>query len=294
MKKLIPITLILFLVLLVNNAFSQVQPDSANLVRIETIDGNEYIGLLQAEDSLQVEINTKLLGKIVIPRATIKLMSHIEPTSIKSGKLWGENSQSSRYFWSPNGYGLKKGEGYYQNIWVFWNQASVGVTDYFSIGAGIVPLFLFAGTSTPVWITPKFSIPVVKDKLNLGAGAIVGTVIGESSSGFGILYGLGTVGNRNNNLTLGLGYGFAGGQGTSSPIVTLSGMLRVGPRGYLLTENYYFSTADGSVFLLMFGGRTVTRKIGFDYGLVIPAGADMDTFVAVPWLGFTVPLGKKY
>ncbi len=66
----------------------------------------------------------------------------------------------------------------------------MGVTNYFSIGAGIVPVFLFGGGATPVWITPKFSIPVVKDKFNVGAGALVGTVLGASGTGFGLLYGL--------------------------------------------------------------------------------------------------------
>jgi len=58
--------------------------------------------------------------------------------------------------------GLHKGEGYYQNIWVFWNQASFGVTENFSLGFGIIPLFLFggeAGQYSPIWVVPKLSYP---------------------------------------------------------------------------------------------------------------------------------------
>ena len=278
--------------LFANHAFSQAQPDSANLRRVETIDGNEYIGLLMAEDSVHIELQTPLLGRITIPRTSIKSISQIESSSMKGGKLWFENPQATRYFWSPNGYGLKKGEGYYQNIWVLWNQASVGVTDYFSVGAGLIPLFLFGGTSTPAWIVPKFSIPVVKDKFNIGVGAIAGTILGEGS-GFGIVYGLGTIGDRNNNLTLGFGYGYAGGEWASKPLITISGMVRLGPRGYLLSENYFIGLGNTNLALLSFGARTIIKRAGLDYGLFFPVSSDIGTFIAIPWLGFTLPFGRK-
>jgi hypothetical protein len=54
---------------------------------------------------------------------------------------------------------MNKGEGYYHNFMVFINQATYGVTDNISIGGGLVPLFLFGGL-TPVWITPKVSVPI--------------------------------------------------------------------------------------------------------------------------------------
>jgi hypothetical protein len=247
---------------------------------------------MASEDSVNVVLETALMGKVTIPRTSIQSITWLKPSSLKSGKLWAGNPQSTRYFWSPNGYGLKKGEGYYQNIWVLWNQASVGVTDYFSIGAGIVPLFFFGGTSTPVWITPKFSIPVVKDKFNLGVGALAGTVLGEGA-GFGIVYGLGTVGNRNNNVTLGFGYGFVDGEWAKKPMITLSGMTRVGPRGYLLTENYFIGTSDESLLIISAGGRTITKKGGIDYGLLFPISSEIGTFIAIPWLGITIPFGKK-
>ena len=294
MKNLLHLSLLLIFCALANRSMSQVKPDSSNLIRVETLDGNDYLGVLLAEDSLKVEIETAILGKIVIPRTSIKVMSPVRPSDIKAGQLWAENTQATRYFWSPNGYGLKKGEGYYQNIWVFWNQASVGVTDYFSIGAGIIPLFLFGGASSPVWLVPKFSIPVVKDKFNLGVGALTAVVLGEENIGFGLVYGLGTVGNRNNNLTLGLGYGYASGEWASTPVITLSGMARVGPKGYLVTENFYIGVADDYMLLIMLGGRTVTKKVGIDYGLVIPRTSEMDGFIGFPWLGLTIPFGKKY
>ena len=264
-----------------------------NLISIETVDGNEFVGEIIEENPLSIVLKTQKLGEITISKSDIKSRKEVDIQQIKDGKLWFTNPQSTRYFWSPNGYGLKKGEGYYQNIWVLWNQCSYGVTDNFSLGAGIIPGFLFGGASTPIFGTAKFSIPIKKDKINLGGGAIFGTVLGEENTGLGIFYGLTTFGSPDNNVTFGMGYGFAGGEWASSPIVNLNGMFRITNRGYFITENYYISADGENLIVLMLGGRWIIKKAALDYGLVIPAGADIGTFVAIPWLGFTIPLGNK-
>lgn len=168
----------------------------------------------------------------------------------------------------------------------------MGLTDYFSLGAGIVPLFIFAGTATPVWVTPKFSIPVVEDKFNVGVGALTGAVIGESNSSFGILFGSATFGSKDKNLTLGLGYGFAGGEWANTPAINISGMLRTGPRGYLITENYYLGLDGESLAILSFGGRRIVKKMSIDFGGFIPISSDVP-FLIIPWLGISVPIGNK-
>ena len=292
MKRLIRLTTILLLCMLAKHGLTQTQPDSTKLCRIETIDGNEFVGIAISQDIEKVVVETSLLGKITINRNKIKSITWLKPQSVKSGRLWYDNPQSTRYFWTPNGYGLKKGEGYYQNIWVLWNQASIGVTDNFSIGAGVIPLFLFGSSVTPVWIVPKFSVPVVKDKLNLGAGAILGTVTSAGGT-FGIAYGLATLGDRNQNLTLGLGYGFADGTWASNPVVTLGGMARISPNFYLLTDNYYLGFGSDYMVIVSVGGRSIIRRAAIDYGLFIPRSTGMGSFVGIPWLGLTIPFGKS-
>jgi hypothetical protein len=272
-------------------AYSQEKNDS--MYRVETVDGNEYIGKIISRDSEGITLLTQQLGEIKIKNADIKKMSAISGVKLHDGRLWLDNPQASKYFIAPSGYGLKKGEGYYQNVWIFFNQFSYGLTNYFSIGAGIVPLFLFAGAETPVWINPKFSIPVVKDKFNVGVGVLAGTVIGLENSGFGILYGTGTIGSRDRNMSIGLGYGFSDGGLSKSPTFTLAGMYRTGPRWYLLTENYYIGISEDPLAVISIGARYVTRRLGIDFGLFIPFQSDMGGFVAGPWLGINVPFGKR-
>lgn len=293
LKRLFLFIFCLALCFFAHTSHAQQVQDTTALYRIQTLDGNEYIGSILEQNEEFILLRTSNIGEITIARKSIKSMVVVERGQQVGDEFWLENPQATRYFWQPNGYGLKKGEGYYQNVWVFFNQASVGITDNISLGAGVVPLFLIEGTSTPAWITPKFSIPVVENRFHLGAGALVGSVIGEDNAGFGILYGIGTLGTRDRNASLGVGYGYAAGKLAKNPTITFSGMYRTGKNGYLLTENYIISVEDESLVLLMFGGRRIIRSVGLDFGLFAPFSSEMDTFIALPWLGFTVPFGNK-
>jgi hypothetical protein len=266
--------------------------DSTRTFRIETKDGNIYTGSIISEDQLILVLRTDRLGEIRIQKTEIKSRTELKEVTKVGGRIWLPNPQSSRYFWAPNGYGLAKGSSYYQNIWILYNQASIGVADNFSIGAGVLPLFLFAGAPTPVWIVPKVSIPVVKNTFNIGTGAFLGTILGSESGIFGLLYGTTTFGSRDKNVSLGLAYGFAQDQWMDIPIFNFSCMIRYSPGGYFITENYAISSDGEMLVLISLGGRTIIRNIGIDYSLWIPFGAG-NPFVAIPFLGVTIPLGSK-
>jgi hypothetical protein len=268
------------------------QSVSDTLYKVTMRDGNEYIGKIISRDEKSIRIDTKQVGEITLKLVDIARMEAIDEKKMVKGEYWADNPQSTRYFFSATGYGLKKGEGYYQNVWIFFNQAAVGITENFSLGAGTVPLFLF-GEATPVWITPKFSIPIVKDKVHLGIGSLLGAVIGAESDNatFGLLYGSATFGSRDKNISAGIGWGFAEGEFGELPTLNLSFLNRVSKNWYIVSENYYFS-GSSSVGVLSFGARWVPKVVGIDFGLVAPVG-DIDGFALIPWLGFTVPFGKK-
>lgn len=292
MNKLNPLILLIFILfLLTQTSLAQIEEDTTRY-RIQTSDGNEYIGIIRYQDLEITRLETENIGEITIQNRNIIRQTLVDETRIVFGRYWFDNPQATRYFFMPNGYGLKKGEGYYQNVWILFNQAALGVTDNFSVGAGMIPLFLFAGTPTPFWISPKFSFPVVNDKINIGAGALLGTVIGEGQSGFGVLYGITTIGSTDKNLSLGIGWGFGGGEVANTPTISISGMLRTGARGYILSENYYINTGTEHVALVSFGGRRLIGKIGLDFGALIPFNRDIRSFVIVPWLGLTAPFGS--
>ena len=284
---------ILLFVIISQKSYGQ----SADTVRycIETIDGNVFIGSLQSSDSTQFIINTGEYGIVKVNINKVDKIYQIVSSKPGTKEYWHRNIQAARYFWAPNGYGLQKGEGYYQNYWVLFNQVSYGFTDYFSAGFGMMPLFIFGGAPTPIWVTPKFSIPVVKNKFNVGVGGLFGAVIGEDGTSFGLAYGTSTFGSRDLNMSVGFGWGYTGESWANTPLINVSGIARVGRKGgYIMTENYFINfNGDDFIALISFGGRNLINSISIDYGLFIPISNELDSFFAFPWLGITIPFQKK-
>lgn len=290
MQKSIFFVVALLSLLLLKTQHSFAQRIDTVVYQVHTNDGNLFTGKIILKDSAAVIFKDRNIGEITLKNNIIK---DIKPITVdKKVGLLKENMQDTRYFWSPNGYGLKKGKGYYQNVGVLFNQASVGLSNYISMGAGAMPLFLFAGTASPVWLVPKVSIPIVPNKLNMGTGALLGVVAGEDNSVFGITYAVATVGSREANITFGAGWAFADGEWANSATYNLNGMFRVSDKGYLISENYFIQLSNETLSLVSFGGRTVWPKISLDYGLVFPISESTSSFLAIPWIGFMVPFGS--
>ena len=169
MKKLAILLLLGCLFFPSQDIYCQEEPDTTSMYSITMSNGNKFMGSIKSQNPTHIELSTNI-GTLLLPRKDIKSIHIINENQIKQGRFWYPNLQATRYFFAPNGYGLKKGEAYYQNVWIFFNQFSVGIVDYFSIGAGFVPTFLFGGAPTPVWIVPKVSVPIIKDKLNFTIG----------------------------------------------------------------------------------------------------------------------------
>jgi len=268
---------------------AQDAPD--RLFRVETVDGSVFTGSLVHEDEETIVLLTESLGEITLRRVNIRSMTEIEPSRVRDDGYWFENPQSTRYFFAPNAIGIRSGTGYYQNAWILFNNVNWGVTDYFSIGAGAMPLFLF-GVPTPLWILPKVSVPLVAGRVYVGGGAMLGGLVGEDSYSAGLLYGVATVGDRDRNVTVGFAYGYGGGEVSNTPVINVSGMARLSRTMYVVSENYFVSDADDFDGLLSIGLRWARESVAIDFGLFRPL-ADTDDLIALPWLGVTLPIGGR-
>ena len=291
MKKYKIILVALFLVVGFAFIVDELYAQAEEFVRIETTEGNVFIGRIIAEDEQSITMRIESVGEIRIERRNILSITKIDPDRIRDGKYWYPNPQATRYFFAPNAIGIKKGEGYYQNAWILFNNVNYGITNNFSLGGGLVPLFLFGSPGTPVWLLPKVTFPVSEDKFHLGAGAMVGGLVGVDSELGGLVYGVGTLGNRDKNLTMGVGYGFVGDEVAKQPLINVSGMIRTGRRVYLISENY-FVFESGVNGIVSFGARWTAETIAVDFGLFMPL-EDTGSFIGLPWLGVTIPFGRN-
>ena len=215
--------------------------------RIETMQGTSFTGTLISMNLTALEFDAKELGTIKLERAQIRLAELQRPVAAGGRKDYYDIGNGNRLFFAPTGRGLRKGEGTLQDVSVYFLGVNYGITDNFSVG-GYMSIIPFIGLDDQfIAITPKFSFPV-SDKVHFGAGLLYVRTPNfdgnDGSSGAGIGYGALTYGGADNNLTLGLGYGFVTGDIGSTPIIQVGGQTRISRRVSLISENYII--ADGS------------------------------------------------
>ena len=267
-------------------------PDSLPQRLVRTRDGNEFLGTVVQETGDTLTLQTTGYGLVRIPNAQIRRSRTLAPNAAKSGTLWFDEPLDSRYFLGTNAFGLRAGEGYYQNVWISLNQADVGLNDYFSVGCGSVPLAIFGGL-LPIWVTPRASVPILKDRLHLGGGGLLGSIFApyaESRASFGYLYGQATWGKRDANITLGGGYTYSNGVWGEQPVLSLSAMYRAGKKLAIITENYRFSAGRDRVLVFSGGVRVIGKFVSLDAALVLLGTAD--GVFGVPLLSIATPFGS--
>lgn len=269
--------------------------------QVETTGGQTLIGTLVSEDTAEVVLDTQAHGRVTLDRANVESMEEIDPARIQDGEYWFENPQSTRYFFAPNAIGIPKGQGYYQNTWIpqapgflLFNDVNYGVSDNLSVGAGTVPLFLFGADVFPILFLPKLSVSVPQSNLHFAGGAVLGGVLGaEGSGGVGLVYGTSTVGTRDHNATLGIGYGYTDGGFSDAPVINVSGMTRIGRTMYLISENYYSPAWEGALEggVLSIGIRWAPENFAVDFALSRPLQEAVNV-IGIPLLGVTIPFGQ--
>ena len=261
------------------------QFDSTKSYLIKLTDGTNFFGKVLETTSTSVIMQTKSVPRIEIPLAQIKEVDVIQSTNIKNGAYWFPNPHATRYYYSPSAISLKKGEGYYQNTYLFLNSVHYGVTNNISVGGGIEFISTFTGNPI-LYVTPKISFKVA-DQFYAGAGVLLASLpdVDESGRGAaGIGYGIGTYGNAENNVTVGLGYGFIRDEMAKQPVITISGMTRISKKASLVSENWI---VPGTAFF-SYGVRFFGEKISVDLALVNNADIAQELPIGIPFVSVAI------
>lgn len=279
--------------------FGQKKEEQPKHVQLEMRDGNTVQGKLITRHGDTVVIETATLGTLNLNIKNIKSITVLDAKRLKDGEYWFENPHATRGFFAPTGYGLRKGEGYYSNIYLFLNSISYGFTDNFTVGAGGDAFTIFSGNAPLLmYITPKFSFQA-GDNFSYGVGVLAASIGGgifsfngnSKRSSTGIVYGVGTYGSRDNNISLALGYGYSGNDWAKRPVSTISGQYRIARKVGLMTENYILP----DVFFGATGARFMNANFSFDLGILYGSGFDSGSTAVspIPFLGVAFPFGHK-
>ena len=265
--------------------------DTTQIWLVRTTDGNDFIGRIVVKNTESLVLMTQNIGQVTIPKNQIEQMRPIKSDRIVDGKLWLENPLPNRYFLGPNSIGLKKGQGYYQNIWVFFNQVTFTPADNFSLGLGTVPIL--GGDGLPFWIAPRLSLPLDGRDGNvyLGFGGLIGGVIGPDGGIGGYLYSNIALGSKDTNFGVGLGIANDGEEWGDRPAITFGGMHRASRRLYIIGESFVVRFDGNFEGFGLFGVRTMGRYMAFDFGLIFPIGVAAEDTVLLPWVGASIPFG---
>jgi hypothetical protein len=255
-----------------------VVPDSSHLQIVTLTDGSTIFGRIVTVSADTVSLQTGA-GTMQLSVKAIRDVRLISTDDVREGEYWFPNPNSTRLFFAPTGQQLKQGEGYFSDYELVFPGVAFGVTDNISIGGGI-SLIPGSGSDQIYYVTPKIGFSP-SDKVHLATGVLFA---GTSGGTGGIYYGVGTFGDGNASVTVGGGYGFAGGKIQSKPVGMLGGEYRIGRRLAVVTENYLLPVSENSL-LYSFGFRFLGEKLTTDLALANVSGNNSNT-IGIPYVDF--------
>ena len=259
-------------------------PDSDLVQILHLKDGSRLMGRITVIRENEIDFKTDL-GVLTVPIANIKKIREVPASSIKEGKYWFPNPNSTRLYFAPTGRMLRKGEGYFADYYLLFPGIAYGVTDNISIGGGMSLIPGIGLDDQMFFFTPKIGLKAART-LSFAAGALLVNVPdmddGESTL-VGIVYGVGTFGTLDKSFTAGLGYGFAEGDFAEKPMVMLGGEIRFARRMSFVTENWIFPGLDEP--LVSYGVRFIGEKLSVDLAFINLIGENA-IFPGVPYIDF--------
>jgi hypothetical protein len=266
--------------------FSHLIIPDENSVQILTLeDGSTILGRITEIKAKEIVFKSDI-GDMTIPRSKIEKIELVSKSSIKKGKYWFENPNSTRLFFSPTARMLKKGDGYFSDYFILLPGVAYGVTDNITIGGGVSLVPWVDPNDQVIYFTPKIGMKA-SPNTNFAAGALIIALpeVDDESPVVGILYGVGTFGSADGGLTAGFGYGFVDGQVADKPMFMIGGEKRFARRISFVSENWILPGVDDP--LISYGFRFFGEGISVDLGLFNTMGDNL-FFPGFPWVDFVV------
>lgn len=265
---------------------AQKSDDHDEPVRVELNDGSSLIGTVISKDDDHIVFRTTGGVESTIPHEQIRSTEELAGRII-DGRYVRFDPNRTRLFFAPTARPLQQGHGYFAAYEVFFPFVSYGATNMLSLAGGMsliptAPLGMF-------YIAPKVTV-LQEGTTDVALGTFVGTVrerfSEDTAATFGVLYGMTTLGSEVRALSVGLGFAFAEGEVSSSPVVMLGGETQLSNSIKLVSENYILFSEPQEP-LLSGGVRFFGEQLAADFGLfTTPSLLERGGFPFFPWLGF--------
>ena len=277
-------------------AINELVVDSTVVYQFDLLDGGRLMGTVQALEGEAIVVHTRDVGDVRVEKKRIERVTRMSEAATATGRYWFENPHGTRYLFSSSAIPLRKGEGYYQNTYLLLNSVAVGVTNNISVGGGIELLSMFVRDSPgPIFfLTAKGGGKVAKD-LYLGGGALYTSIPADFDDGsegervgVGLLFTQATYGNLDHQVTGSVGWAYGEGDIAQRPVLTLSGLTRVGRKIALLSENWFVPDDIGYYAVFSYGVRFMGESIAVDLAFLNNSDIAEGIVIGIPWVDFVV------
>lgn len=282
------------LILFSGNVFAQkkITGEVSKTYLVTLNDGSTVSGKLLSITDNEVVIQSGTIGDVRLQKENIKTMTPVSSFDEKESGIWFTNPNPTKYLIGNSAIPLQKRTGYYQNTWIFLNSFSYGITDNISITGGFEIFSILAAGEGPFafFINPKVSFKVAEN-FYAGANILYANTIRtiDDFGGLGTLNGFATYGNTNNNITCAVGWGYAGGEFSSKPLITVSGMARASKRIGFVSENWLVPGIDSGYYgIFSYGIRFLGEKTSIDLAFLNNPDIASSIIIGIPWLDFVI------
>ena len=186
---------------------------------------------------------------------------------------------------------LNKGEFFYQNILLFGQRFGYGVSDRFTLNGGIELFNLVNGNQSPtIYLGPKLNLNDRYDPIKVAVGT---NFFYRSDFGFaeygGNIYGVITIGDLDNNLTAGIHFGYDRFEFFGSPLIQISGKVRLSDHWGLVLESVNLTDTNDFVAVPALFIRFMSPSLVVDLGAATTSvGGGV-----VPLANFAIQLNKR-
>lgn len=187
----------------------------------------------------------------------------------------------------PTAKSLKTGEGYLSLSELFFSFAAMGFEEIIILGGGI-SIYPSTNAKQIYYLSPKIT-PIKFDKFSFSSGIFYCSNLDISNrnnilmNGFGVIYGMGTYGDEDKSITIGLGWSFSGKDIRDKPFSIIGGEIRLKGNAKLITENWIFHSSLYAIGIT--GFRFIGKHFTGDLALIYPYSKPY-SFV-IPWFTLT-------
>lgn len=266
------------------------EPQPVTVEEIILMDGSKLIGTVTQEDDEVIQFTT--VGGVSMTITKDQIRSRlVMQGSMKEGRFYRKDPNSTRLLFSPTARALRGGQGYFAAYEIFFPFVAYGVGNIATLAGGIS---LVPGLGQQlIYLAPKITV-YERRTVAVGVGTFFATPTGESEYA-GIAYAVGTFGSSELALTLGGGvtYGIENTDDgiANTPLILIGGEWQVSNSIKLISENYILTNEDTGILLsagVRFFGERLSADLAFFTSPEIINDVDFPFF---PWIGFFYNFG---